>query len=81
MDLFRHGNWDAATEGVRWDPAIDSRDLPASLYLVKKPDWFGDLPWPVYGPDVEGLEGMLPAQVPLWGETLPPDPAPPPSTS
>ena len=78
MELIRHGNWDAATGSARWDPEIADRDLPASLYLEEKPTWFGGLPWPVYGPDVDGLEARLPAQVRLWGETLPPDPVPPP---
>ena len=78
LDLLRHGNWDAATGSVTWDPGIPDHDLPPSLYLKAKPAWFGDLPWPVFGPDVPGLEKRLPAQVRFWGATPPPDFVPPP---
>jgi hypothetical protein len=78
LDLIRHGNWDAATGSVRWDPAIRERDLPPSLYLDTKPAWFGDLPWPAFGPDVPGLEGRLPAHVRFWGDASPPQLVPPP---
>jgi hypothetical protein len=77
MDLLRHGNWDAVTQAVQWDPAIADRALPASLYLTAKPAWFGDLPWPAFGPDTAELEGRIPAQVRFWRGRIPPYPAPP----
>ena len=64
MDLIRHGNWDAVTRSVKWDPNIAGHDLPRSYYLSGKPAFFGDLPWPAYGPDVPGSEtNKMPAQV------------------
>jgi len=78
LDVLRHGNWDAATESVKWEPDIPGRELPASLYLKAKPSWFGDLPWPVFGPDVAGLAGKLPAEVHLWGPDGGPDMVPSP---
>ncbi len=77
LDVLRHGNWDAATGSVRWDPGAAGRALPPSLYLEGKPVWFGDLPWPVYGPDVHGFAGKLPAEVRLWGPEGGPEMAPP----
>ena len=77
MDLFRHGNWDAATRSVQWDSQIQDHDLPPSLYLKAKPSWFGDLPWPAFGPDIPGLEGKIPAQVRFWGAAAPPSFVPP----
>ena len=77
VDLLRHGNWDAATRSVKWDPAIPDHNLPPSLYLKARPSWFGDLPWPAFGPDVPGLEGKIPAQARFWGDAPPPTFAPP----
>ncbi len=75
MELIRHGNWDAVTGSVTWDPDIPDHDLPPSLYLKAKPAWFGDLPWPAFGPEVSG--GKIPAQARFWGATPPPIFAPP----
>ncbi len=61
--LLRHGNYDYCSNNVAWDPTILDTNLPPSLYLKVKPDWFGDLPWPPIGPDVEGLTNIIPAQV------------------
>lgn len=61
--LLRHGNWDSVTGGVAWDPAIPERDLPPSLYRTTKPPWWGDLPWPAIGPDVDPIVGRIPAQL------------------
>jgi hypothetical protein len=64
MELIRHGNWDSVTRSVKWDPGIASHDLPKSHYLSGKPAFFGDLPWPAYGPDVPGSEtNKIPAQI------------------
>jgi hypothetical protein len=37
---IRHGNFDYLTNSVKWDPAIASHALPASLYLEGKPAFF-----------------------------------------
>ena len=38
----------------RWGHLETGTALPASLYLTAEPGFFGDRPWPVYGPDVPG---------------------------
>jgi hypothetical protein len=48
--ILRHGNYDYYTNGVRWDPLISDRNIPASLYLSGKPNWWGDLRWPAVDP-------------------------------
>jgi hypothetical protein len=35
------------------------------------------LPWPVFGPDVAGLAGKLPAEVRCWGPAGGPEMEPP----
>jgi hypothetical protein len=77
MDLLRHGNWDAASQSVKWDPNIADHNLPPSLYLAAKPSWFGDLPWPAFGPDAPGMEGRIPAEVRFWGPAGHATPMPP----
>jgi len=61
--MLRHGNYDFLTKAAKWDPAIADRELPPSLYLVAKPAYFGDLPWPPIGPDVAGYVNDIPAKV------------------
>jgi hypothetical protein len=60
--LLRHGNYDSVTRAVRWDPSISSRTLPASLYLTRKPAFFGALPWPWVDPTAVPRVGTLPAR-------------------
>jgi hypothetical protein len=61
--LLRHGNWDAVTNGVVWDPGDASRTLPASLYLGARPGWWpAGTPWPWAGPDLTPMVGTLPAK-------------------
>ena len=36
------------------DTAAGQPPLPASFLYASKPDWFGTVPWPPIGPDVEG---------------------------
>lgn len=60
--LLRHGNFDFISKTTQWDPAIGKRELPASLYLTRKPTFFGDRPWPAIGPDVSPMNGSLPAR-------------------
>jgi hypothetical protein len=56
-----HGNYDYIGGGTLWDASITDRNLPASLYLSAKPDWFGALAWPPFGPDRSPREGKIPA--------------------
>jgi hypothetical protein len=37
---IRHGNFDYLTNRVNWEPAIEGRALPNSLYLSRKPAFF-----------------------------------------
>jgi hypothetical protein len=60
--LLRHGNYDTVTGAVRWDPSISSRALPPSLYLTRKPVFFGALPWPWVDPTAAPRIGTLPAR-------------------
>jgi hypothetical protein len=48
--LFRHGNWDAKSAAIVWDPATADHSLPASLYLSAPPSWWGSCPWPPFDP-------------------------------
>jgi hypothetical protein len=52
---IRHGNFDYVTRAVAWDTKIDSRELPASLYLTSKPAFFGSDPWPWVVPENPAL--------------------------
>ena len=60
--LLRHGNFDFVTNQVQWDPSIAARKLPPSMYLASKPSFFGKLPWPSVGPDLEPMAGTIPAR-------------------
>ena len=68
--LLRHGNWDAVTKDIVWDPGITDRNLPASYYRNSKPEFFGNLRWPAIGPDVPGYTGTIPAKVRYEGGTV-----------
>ncbi|MGC4119813.1 MAG: glycosyl hydrolase family 28-related protein [Myxococcales bacterium] len=46
--LLDHGNWDPVGNAQRWDPAVSSRSIPASLFLATKPAFFHSLPWPPF---------------------------------
>ncbi|AKU91473.1 glycosyl hydrolase family 28-related protein [Vulgatibacter incomptus] len=60
---LRHGNFDYVTRGIVWDPGIGDHRLPASLYLVSKPAFFGDHPWPWVTPeDAANRTRVLPAR-------------------
>jgi Pectate lyase superfamily protein len=61
--LLRHGNFDYATNSVKWDPAIPDHDLPASLYRSGAPEWWcQETPFPAIGPDVAGYTNDIPAK-------------------
>jgi hypothetical protein len=71
--LLRHGNFDYVTNSVVWDPSISDHALPASLYLTSKPSWWGTLPWPAIGPDLNPMVGTIPAKERYLGnDTMPP---------
>jgi Pectate lyase superfamily protein len=66
--LLRHGNYDYVTNSVVWDPSIPNHDLPDSLYLSGRPEWWcQETPWPPIGPDVAGYANAIPAQRRLEG--------------
>jgi hypothetical protein len=61
--LLRHGNYDYVTNSVVWDPGIANHDIPDSLYLSRKPEWWcQETPWPLIGPDVDGYYNDIPAK-------------------
>jgi hypothetical protein len=55
-----HGNYQDGA--IVWDPGIASHDLPDSLYLESKPEFFEDTPWPVTGADLAPSPETIPAQ-------------------
>jgi hypothetical protein len=61
--ILREGNYDYVTNEVRWDTAAQS--LPPSLYLTRKPAFFGSLPWPWVDPIGATRLGTLPAKARL----------------
>ena len=63
--LLRHGNWDSVTQTVIWNPGIADTNLPPSLYLKEKPNWWGDSAWPPFGAELKPMVGRIPAQVRL----------------
>lgn len=60
--VLRHGNFDFISGTTSWDPNIDDHNLPPSLYLSSKPAFFGDLPWPIIGPDISPVVSDIPAK-------------------
>jgi hypothetical protein len=58
-----HGNYDYASDSTKWDPSISDHVLPASYYLPGKPAWWGTMPWPAIGPDLNPMVNKIPAQV------------------
>ena len=67
--LLRHGNWDSVNNSAVWDPSISDSNLPASLYLSSKPSWWGNLPWPAIGPDLNPVAGTIPAKERFLGKS------------
>jgi hypothetical protein len=72
--LIRHGNWDSVNNAVVWDASIADHTIPNSLYLTGKPAWWGDLPWPSIGSDLNPMIGKIPAQVRYEGGAPVPTP-------
>jgi O-antigen/teichoic acid export membrane protein len=50
---FMHGNYNNIGEAINWASGV-THELPASLYLIGKPAWWGSMPFPATGPDVSG---------------------------
>jgi hypothetical protein len=72
-----HGNYAYCTSGtgcntVSWDAAIADRSIPNSYYLSSKPSFFGGLPWPAIGPDLNPMVGSIPAKHRYEGIPIPP---------
>lgn len=64
-----HGNWDVVTSMQHWDDSILSTTLPNSYYLNSKPTFFGNLKFPLLGPDVTGFyTNKIPAQMRFYGD-------------
>jgi hypothetical protein len=62
---LRHGNFDYATNTVKWDPAITDHTLPNSLYLSQKPAFFNagsGYRWPWVDPTGTTKFHTLPAK-------------------
>ncbi|MCZ7649487.1 MAG: hypothetical protein M5U26_30220 [Planctomycetota bacterium] len=59
---LRKGNYNCKDLGVPASEALDGAALPASLYRKEKPEWFGDLAWPAFGPDTDFEKHKIPAQ-------------------
>ena len=57
------GNHNYKDNGVPESESLAGATLPKSLYLKEKPAWFGDLPWPPFGPDTDFEHNKIPAQV------------------
>jgi PST family polysaccharide transporter len=53
---FFHGNYNNIEGSIAWASGV-TRQLPASLYLSRKPAWWGSMPFPATGPDVTGGTG------------------------
>lgn len=60
LEKLEHGN--KVNWTVIWDPTIADHDLPVSYYLDVVPEFFGEMNWPVFGPDTDAAN-KLPAQV------------------
>jgi len=59
--VLRHANFDYVTNSVTWEPGFD-QTLPNSLYLTRKPAFFGSLPWPWVDPTGATQLYTLPAR-------------------
>jgi hypothetical protein len=74
---LRHGNFDYATGTTSWEPSLPDHGLPASLYLMAKPAFFGSLRWPAIGSDLSPMVGTIPARERYEGRPVPVGPAAP----
>lgn len=73
---LREGNWDWVTRSQRWHGiggtagSSKPKQIPNSLYLTQKPDFFGNQPWPWVNP-VTGEVTVLPAKACLEAGKMP----------
>ena len=58
--ILREGNFDYATNTVKWDAAAQT--IPDSLYLTSKPAFFGNNTWPWVDPTGTTKLYTLPAR-------------------
>ncbi len=77
--MFRHKNFDYFTNSIKkcnevTEPGCyninPDAQLPNSLYLSSKPSWFGGLSWPPIGPDVNPMNGTIPARERFYGRSV-----------
>jgi hypothetical protein len=59
--VFAHGNY--VNGALVWQAGVLDRTIPKSLYLTEKPNFFGDLEWPITGADLLPNAGKIPAQM------------------
>lgn len=80
QSLLAQANYDSVRDAI--DGPGTSEEYPSSLYLTKKPTFFGELSWPAIGSDKEGVS-FIPAQARFEGMSYPysgdsaPEPNPP----
>ena len=71
--LIRHGNFDYSTNSTVWDSTIADHTLPDAFYLCERPSWWvNTLRWPAFGPDLDPVPGIIPAQLRIQNMDLPP---------
>src|SRR5205085_12112988 len=80
--LIRDGNFDYATNTVKWDRTPQT--IPNSLYLTSKPAFFGHCAWPWIDPLALAKVNVLPARARFDGNpnacsAPPPPPLPAPT--
>ncbi len=60
---LRRGNYNFRDRAVPASESLGDTPLPASLFRTEKPAWFGDLAWPLFGPEIKFENHKIPAQV------------------
>jgi hypothetical protein len=71
--ILRGGNWDCKSNTVVWITNVPTgslsstylaqQTLPPSLYLMARPDWFGNVVWPPIDPSSSTKVNAIPAQI------------------
>lgn len=73
QNVIVHGN--NVHGSIHWDTFFNDQTLPASFYLVHKPQFFGSLRWPSIGADMVLGAGTIPAAERLYRKEYIPQPA------
>jgi hypothetical protein len=60
LDTLVHGNLEEGAVG--WDPSIEAREFPPSLYRDARPAFVGAAAWPATGSDVAPAGHRIPAE-------------------